>query len=246
VGRLGTLNNGVLGEQESGTTSDAAVHGVSTLSNGNGVIGEANEGSAPFGVWGKSTSGYAGYFSGDVYVSGTLYKSAGSFKIDHPLDPANRTLSHSFVESPDMKNVYDGVVELDSLGEARIQLPEWFDALNRDFRYQLTCIGGFAPVYVAEEIIDNAFTIAGGRAGMRVSWQVTGIRHDPWAEANRIQVEEDKTLDERGHYLSPDAYGLPDELSIERARKGAPAKLPAKPTIRTSSDRTEELGRRVR
>jgi len=39
---------------------------------------------------------------------------------------------------------------------------------------------------------------------MKVSWQVTGIRKDPWANANRIEVEEDKPTKERGYYLYPD------------------------------------------
>lgn len=52
---------------------------------------------------------------------------------------------HAAVESPDIKNLYDGVVVRDTNGEALIELPEWFEALNRDVRYQLTCIGGVAP-----------------------------------------------------------------------------------------------------
>jgi len=151
-------------------------------------------------------------------VTGTLSKSAGSFKIDHPLDPENKTLSHSFVESPDMMNIYNGNAELDQRGEAVIELPDWFEALNRDFRYQLTTIGGFAPVYVAEEIVGNRFRIAGGTAGMKVSWQVTGIRHDPYAEQNPIVVEADKPEKEVGSYLNAAAYGMPEERSVEWAR----------------------------
>ena len=73
-----------------------------------------------------------------------------------------------------------------------MELPEWFEALNGDYRYQLTCIGGFAPVYVAEEIRGNSFAIAGGEPGMKVSWQVTGIRHDRHAEEHPVVVEEQK------------------------------------------------------
>ncbi len=121
------------------------------------------------GVYGSSSSGYAGYFDGKVRINGTLSKSGGSFTIDHPLDPENRYLSHSFVESPDMMNIYNGNVTLDQAGKAVVELPEWLQALNRDFRYQLTCIGGFAPVYVAEPIRSNRFRIAGGRPGLVVS-----------------------------------------------------------------------------
>ena len=82
---------------------------------------------------------------GNMHVSGTLSKTAGSFKIDHPLDPENRWLSHSFVESPDMMNVYNGNAELDDAGKATVKLPAYFEALNRDFRYQLTAVGAARP-----------------------------------------------------------------------------------------------------
>jgi hypothetical protein len=145
--------------------------------------------------------------SGNLSIAGTLSKSSGSFKIDDPLDPANKYLYHSFVESPDMMNVYNGVVTLDSHGQAWVTLPQYFEALNRDFRYQLTCIGGFAPVYVAEEVVQNRFKIAGGRKSLRVSWQVTGIRHDAFADAHPIPVEEEKSPEEVGKYMHPDLFG---------------------------------------
>lgn len=164
------------------------------------------------------TGDFAAVFLGDVMVTGFLMKEGGGFKIDHPLDPQNKYLIHSFVESPDMKNVYDGVVTLDVRGEAAVELPSYFETVNKDFRYQLTCIGGFAPVYVAEEIFGNQFAIAGGEPGMEVSWQVTGIRKDPVAELNRLQVEVDKPPEERGTYLSPEAYGLGEEYGIYHKR----------------------------
>jgi hypothetical protein len=176
-----------------------------------------NSGTSAWGIAGESSTGFAGYFLGKVHVTGALTKPAGGFKIDHPLDPANQYLIHSFVESPDMKNIYDGVVVLDEAGEAAVQLPDWFEALNRDFRYQLTCIGQSAPVYIAEEIANNRFTIAGGRPGMKVSWQVTGIRKDPYAQAHRIEVEEEKEPPLRGSYLYPELYGKPDSMSTKNA-----------------------------
>jgi hypothetical protein len=118
-------------------------------------------------------------------------------------------------------------VVLDNKGEAEIELPDWFSALNKDFRYQLTAIGASGPnLYIAEEIPDaesntntennnkSKFKIAGGTSGMKVSWQVTGIRKDPWANANRIQVEEDKLAKEQGYYIYPDLYGQPEEKGI--------------------------------
>ena len=163
----------------------------------------------------------AGYFDGDVDVTGTLTKGGGSFLIDHPLDPENKTLSHSFVESPDMMNIYNGNVILDESGEAWVELPEWFDALNRDFRYQLTGIGSAAVLYVAEEIVGNQFKIAGGAPAMKVSWQVTGIRQDAWANENRIPVEAEKHPGLKGRFVHPEVRGLPAELGIHRVRQDA-------------------------
>ena len=144
----------------------------------------------------------------DASVTGTLAKGSGTFVIDHPLDPENKLLYHSFVESPDVKNIYDGVVTLNDSGEATIELPEYFDALNKDFRYQVKAINAPAPdLHIKEEVKDNKFTIAGGMAGTKISWQVTGIRHDPYIEANPIIPEVEKGLDEivtKGEYIFPD------------------------------------------
>jgi hypothetical protein len=148
-------------------------------------------------------------------VIGSVSKGGGSFKIDHPLDPENKYLYHSFVESPDMMNVYNGNVVLDGKGEASVQLPDYFEALNHEFRYQLTALGAPGPdLYIAEKIKDNSFKIAGGQPGMEVSWQVTGIRQDPYANEHRIPVEKDKAQDERGLYLYPDVYNQPDDKQI--------------------------------
>jgi len=143
--------------------------------------------------------------TGPANFSGPINKPSGSFKIDHPLDPANKYLYHSFVESPDMMNIYNGVVRLNRRGEAIVELPDYFQALNQDFRYQLTSIGRFMPVYIARKIHGNRFRIAGGKPGMEVSWQVTGVRHDAYANAHRIQVEEDKG-EKRGTYLHPELF----------------------------------------
>jgi len=144
---------------------------------------------------------------GGLIVKGRLTKAQGQFKIDHPLDPTNQYLCHSFVESPDMKNIYDGLVLLDDCGEATVELPRWFEPLNQDFRYQLTAVRSPGPnLYIAEEIQGNRFKIAGGQPGMKVSWQVTGIRHDAYAKAHPIVVEEEKPPSERGTYLHPEEH----------------------------------------
>ena len=212
---ISNSSSGVYGKSTG--SEDTGVVGDATGSNGTGVYGKANSGSAAYGVSGWSTSGFAGYFSGKVHVNGALSKSSGSFKIDHPLDPANKYLFHSFVESPDMKNVYDGVVVTDENGLAVVELPEWFETLNRDFRYQLTVIGRFAQAIVEKEIERNRFAIRTNFGKVKVSWQVTGIRQDEWANAHRVPVEELKAPEERGSYLHPELFGQPEEKSVEWA-----------------------------
>ena len=118
-----------------------------------------------------------------------------------------------------MKNIYDGVAILDNSGRATVTMPDWFDALNEDFRYQLTCIGGYAPVYIESEISKGTFAIAGGKSGMKVSWQVTGIRHDAYAAAHPIEVEVIKNDDEKGLYSHPDVFGQPETRGIDYVRE---------------------------
>ena len=214
-GYIGSTTYGVYGEhKESGNTGYIA-------SNGWGVYG-GHGGTGNNGFLGGSTGAVvgfgnprAGYFSGNVDITGNLSKGGGSFKIDHPLDPENKYLQHSFVESPDMKNVYDGVTVLDGSGEAVVTLPDYFEALNRDFRYQLTPVGASASdLYIAEEISGNRFRIAGGTPGLKVSWQITGIRQDAWAKENPVLVEPEKPSSERGQYMHPSAFGKPIEQSV--------------------------------
>ena len=198
------------------------VYGSSSANQGYGLYGIAS-GSAGIGVYAQGNQ-YGGYFSGNVHVTGTLSKSGGAFKIDHPLDPANKYLYHSFVESPDMMNIYNGNVTTDSNGDATITLPDYFEALNRDFRYQLTVIGQFAQAMVSSEVRNNRFSIKTDKPQIKVSWQVTGIRQDAYANANRIKVEEDKPETERGYYLHPQAFGELEEKRIEPRRLRGPGR----------------------
>jgi hypothetical protein len=191
-----------------------ATSGVNNANSGNarGVVGGSTYG---YAVYGGSTNGWAGWFDGNVNVTGTCCAaSEGSFKIDHPLDPENKYLVQSAVESADMMGIYNGNVTTDAKGEAVVTLPDWFEALNKDFRYQLTPIGQFAQAIVASEVKDNRFTIKTDKPNVKVSWQVTGIRHDPYADKHRIPVEEDKPADERGTYLHPTDWGQPESKGL--------------------------------
>jgi hypothetical protein len=199
-------SDGVLG------VSDASGHnGVSGVHSGAGIAGN--------GIYGQSDYGYAGWFNGPVRATGGCC-NAGELntQIDDPLDPANKYLNHSAVQSTQATDLYMGHVTLDADGQAVVTMPAWFDALNKDFEYQLTCIGGYAPLYIAREIADNSFTIAGGKAGMKVSWQVTGIRHDPYTVQHPTSVEQDKAAPDKGKYLYPQEYGLPPTMGVGYAQ----------------------------
>ena len=226
--------NGVLGMNSAtsgnafgiqGVTASAAGVGVSASNSSTGGVVQIGAATylinAYVGTTGKFNLDYSGdgYFAGNLNVTGKLTKGSGSFKIDHPLDPANKYLSHSFVESPDMMNVYNGNITTDRHGFATVTLPDYFEALNRDFRYQLTVIGRFAQAIVAKKIASNQFVIRTNKPAVEVSWQVTGIRQDAYANANRIQVEEDKPASEQGYYLHPEVFGQPESRGIATARK---------------------------
>ena len=224
-----TYNNLGLGRQASSsyrldvyhTTSagnfEANSYGTATR----GIYARGYNGtSSNYGIYATASgagTNYAGYFSGNVYVTGNLYANDYiEFKSDYPLDPENRYLSHSSVSSSEMLNVYSGNILLDEKGTAVVALPEWFEAYNAEFRYQLTGIGSSAPgLFISEELEGGKFGIGGGNPGMKVSWMVTAIRNDNNAKANPVQVVSEKKENEKGYYLTPEVFGKSQERSIE-------------------------------
>lgn len=231
AGSLGGYKSGVHGTVSRAATASGSMSGVVghnrnfAETKGVGGIAGGKNGVAIYGQ-AEEKDAFAGFFRGKVTIQGPLvvsevYAAKGTvggaaklFKIDHPLDPAEKYLMHASVESDERRNMYDGVITLDASGAGSVRLPDWFEALNRDFRYQLTCIGGSAPVYIAEEVRNNRFRIAGGKPGLKVSWQVTGVRQDGWARANPFLTEERKTGAERGRYLHPAELGFAPALLI--------------------------------
>jgi hypothetical protein len=202
-----------------GQTSANLFSGVfgTTNATGYGVFGEADHVNGGAAIGGNAANGgLAGHFyagnvriENDLHVVGKIFAGIKDFKIDHPLDPEGKYLVHASIESSEMLNIYSGNVRLDARGEAVVDVPEWMEAENRDFRYQLTAIGSPArDLYVADEIQGGRFRIAGGAPGTKVSWQVTGVRNDRWAAAHPLVVEEAKPEGERGLYLHPEAWGL--------------------------------------
>ena len=232
---------GVYGYGEYGAVGVSGYTGSGNAGNGDAVSAVTIGTGDAYYAYNHTAGAFAAFFDGNVDVDGNLSKAAGSFKIDHPLDPANKYLYHSFVESPDMKNIYDGEAVLDANGEAVVSLPDWFETLNRDFRYQLTPVGAPGPnLYIAAKVHGGSFKISGGQPGMEVSWQVTGIRQDAWANAHRIPVEEMKAERDRGLYMHPELFGAPPEQSISLARRPMVQKLlkegpPPRPASATRS-----------
>jgi hypothetical protein len=219
---------GVYGISDSGTGACNGVFGTaSTTESGAGVRGEtsATTGTA-YGVLGVAPGGagvnvFALYAQGNTGATGTK-----SFQIDHPLDPANKILNHFSAEGPEPYLMYRGNVELDSRGEAVVQLPAYFDAINRDVHYQLTPIGAPALLYIAEKVTNNQFKIAGGQPGMEVSWMVTGIRSDAHCTTFPMPTELEKPASMRGKYLDPAAHGQPKDAGVAAQPRVTP-RVPA-------------------
>jgi hypothetical protein len=213
-----------------GITRQTGVVGISDNSSGTGVYGQADAGTTgaeTTGVWAKSdhgyaiygqtVDGYAAFYSGPVGSNGPVTMAAAATRIDDPADPAGSYLTLPYVASADLEVSLDGTVRLDADGRAIVQLPAWFEATAEDFRYQLTPIGAPAPgLYVAEEVHDGRFRIAGGSAGLKVSWQVTGRRTDAWAAAHRFRTVETKPASEQGRFLNPAELGQPEAQSVVR------------------------------
>lgn len=154
--------------------------------------------------------------TGNLNVTGNIAKGGGTFKIDHPLDPKNKYLIHSFVESPDMMNIYSGNVTTDNNGFVTVELPSYFEAANKDFRYQLTTIGTFAQAIIKQKISNNKFVIQTNQPNVEVSWQITAVRADKFANENRIVPEKEKEF--KGTYLHPELYGATTEQSENYVR----------------------------
>ena len=189
------------------STADNDIFEVRTDGN-SWVLADASDGANFFGA----VVGFGTYVYTDFFVTG-----AKNFIMDHPLDPANKTLQHSCLEGPEVLNVYSGSITLDEDGTAIVNLPDYFEAINKDYRYQLTAIGGAAPsLHIAEEIVDNTFKIGGGVAGMKVSWEVMGVRNDPYFRDNPYQVVKEKTAAQKGKYFYPQGYGESTDKSMYR------------------------------
>jgi hypothetical protein len=173
-----------------------------------------------------------------VHVPGTLDAAATGLRIDHPADPANKYLLLSSVQSSEMMNIFTGNVVTDELGLATVQLPDWFEAENTDFRYQLTVIGRKAQAWIAEEVGHGQFKVASDATNIKISWQITAVRQDAFAKAHPLVVEQEKAADERGNYVHPELYEQPIDKQIGGHAHDQPASavdkhfdMPPAPTV---------------
>jgi len=226
---FGTLAQTIAGTEQVGILGDSNGIAVAAISDdGQALLAENNSGADTAVIVNNGTgfplfvSGPGGSVlvdgNGNLTASGGITGASKNFRIDHPLDPADKYLNHTSIESSEMLNLYTGNVTTDSQGEATVQLPEWFEVLNTDFRYQLTVIGQFAQAIIGRKIENNRFEIRTSAPNVEVSWQVTGVRQDAYAKANPLVVEQEKEAGLRGYYIHPEFYGAPPEKQIEWAR----------------------------
>jgi hypothetical protein len=193
----GILNVGYFGYQ--GTDVDNHI----------GVVGL----SEPAPGWGVGVLGQGNFYgvlsNGDSGATGTK-----TFLIDHPEDPTNKMLKHFSIESNEVLNMYRGTAIFDTNGKAVVSLPDYYDSINSNPSYQLTPIGAAMPnLYIAVEISNGQFVIAGGAPNKKVSWQITAERNDPYMQQNpqKREVVVIKEGERKGKYLNPELYGQPKE-----------------------------------
>jgi hypothetical protein len=148
--------------------------------------------------------------TGKVWVNGDFtVVGVKAFTMDHPLDPANKLLVHAAAESNEVINFYSGNVTTDASGKATVSLPNYYEALNKDSRYQLTVIGSFAQAIISKEVSNNKFEISTSVPNVKVSWEVKGVRNDNHMKMHPFVAEEMKSAAQRGKYVDPASHNQP-------------------------------------
>jgi hypothetical protein len=201
-------NNNTVGLNAQATSATAV--------NSIGIVGVTAGTGASIGVLGQAPAlgplgPVAVWAQGNLTATGTK-----AFTIDHPLDPQHKLLKHFSIESNEVLNVYRGNVILNGNGEATVELPSYFDAININFSYNLTAIGSKADLFVKSEISNRQFEIAGGKPGQKVSWVVYADRNDPYIQQNPAVKENEVQKPDGwdGKYLQPQLFGASEEQGI--------------------------------
>ncbi|MFN8474212.1 MAG: hypothetical protein U0822_18610 [Anaerolineae bacterium] len=211
-----------------GNGSTSAIVARANGDNANGIVGIARNGDTPYAIWGQGDGEWAGYFSGDVRVTGTLDNGLAAVKMDDPSNPTGRYINQAAVVGGDMLTLYNGNATTDAKGLAVVKVPAYVETISKDFRYQLTPIGQFAQAIIAKELNGGEFVIQTDKPNVKVSWQLSGVRSDPYAQASSFKAVEDKNARDLGTYLHPEAYGQSKSLGVDAKRIAAlDAKLDA-------------------
>jgi hypothetical protein len=170
-------------------------------------------------VCNANQSAYAADMYGSERVFGTLaVTGAKNFMLDHPLNPGGAYLIHSSVESSERLNIYRGTVTTDATGVGVVHMPDYVQALNRDFTYSTTAVGSPSHPYVSQEMSNGTFIIKSELPNAKVCWELVGVRQDVWSNAHPMQVEVPKPPGEVGTYLDPQDWGQPANKGLEFVR----------------------------
>lgn len=153
--------------------------------------------------------------TGKVVVNGDFTAiGVKAFTMDHPLDPLNKTLMHAAIESNEVLNEYSGNITTNASGKAIVTLPDYFEAINTDFRYQLTVIGSFSQAIISKKITNNQFEITTNNPNVEVSWEVKGVRNDAHMKKTPFVAEQEKSPAQKGKYIDPMAYNQPESARV--------------------------------
>jgi hypothetical protein len=220
------------------TVLQAGYSGITGNFDGVGVYGRF----APAAAYGYGVVGEGNFF-GMLSLGDSGATGVKAFQIDHPLDPENKYLRHYSMESPEVLNMYRGNVVLDANGEATVILPSYFDAININCSYHLTAIGSPSNPYIKEEIQGNQFKVAGGNPGQKISWQVFAERNDAYLQQNpeKRAVEMEKKTHDKGLYLQPKLYNLPESKSIFNRYKSDPSKVKVEEAAQPHQSKAREI-----
>jgi hypothetical protein len=216
-----------------------------TTTNAYAVVGFMDRGGATpaanlaVGVLGENPQNGAGDYA--IYALGRFAATGPkAFLIDHPLRPAEAFLAHFAMEGPEPYNIYRGSTVTDDEGKAVVRLPDYFEAANKDFHYQLTTVGPNTQAWIIQKIQNNTFIIGTNQPRVEVFWTVTAVRNDPYARHFMLSAEIEKKGDMRGRYLLPELYNAPENARIMPSKANS-HEVPMWEPVRYTKEQLEEI-----
>jgi hypothetical protein len=216
-----------------------------TTTNAYAVVGFMDRGGATpaanlaVGVLGENPQNGAGDYA--IYALGRFAATGPkAFLIDHPLRPAEAFLAHFSMEGPEPYTIYRGSTVTDDEGKAVVRLPDYFEAANKDFHYQLTTVGPNTQAWIIQKIQNNTFIIGTNQPRVEVFWTVTAVRNDPYARHFMLPAEIEKQGDMRGRYLLPELYNAPENARIMPSKANS-HEVPMWEPVRYTKEQLEEI-----